>query len=153
MSADFFQPGRTYAREHHASTVRFLVKLVDQSPDGTYRVAFGWRVEDGDVTWSPFDSDDFTGWVAITEAAPAPSPALAADTARRAQLLYAMANQGGHWKSGRVLRWYQQHGYEGLTVRDARHDLGALRDRGHIHQHDNAGVRFFTTSLIGDSRG
>ncbi|WP_108990397.1 hypothetical protein [Streptomyces coelicoflavus] len=82
-----------------------------------------------------------------TPAADAPDPEIAADTARRAQLLYAMATQGGHWKSGRVLRWYALHGYEGLGVRDARQDLAALRDRGHIHQHDASGCRFFTTSL------
>lgn len=80
-------------------------------------------------------------------AADAPDPEVAADTTRRAQLLYAMATQGGHWKSGRVLRWYAANGYEGLSVRDARQDLAALRDRGHIHQHDASGCRFFTTSL------
>jgi hypothetical protein len=65
---DFFQPGHTYTREHHAATIRFLVRYVDASPCGTYRVAFGWRIEDGDVTWSPFDSDDMGGWVDVTEA-------------------------------------------------------------------------------------
>jgi hypothetical protein len=64
---DFFQPGHTYAREHHAATIRFLVKNVDTSPDGFHRVAFGWSVEDGDVTWSPFDSDDMGGWTDVTE--------------------------------------------------------------------------------------
>lgn len=63
----FFQPGRTYAREHHAATIRFLVKYLDDSPCGTYRVAFGWSVEDGGVTWSPFDSDDFGGWTDVTD--------------------------------------------------------------------------------------
>ncbi|MFE2457561.1 hypothetical protein [Streptomyces sp. NPDC059402] len=86
-------------------------------------------------------------------AAPAPDPEVAADTIRRAQLLHAMTTQGGHWKSGRVLRWYEANGYEGLGVRDARCDLATLRDRGHIHQHDNAGVRFFTPCPIGDDRG
>jgi hypothetical protein len=66
-TSDFFQPGHTYAREHHASTIRFLVRYIDTDPAGIYRVAFGWRVEDGDVTWSPSDSDDFTGWVDVTE--------------------------------------------------------------------------------------
>lgn len=88
-----------------------------------------------------------------TPAAPAPDPEVATDTTRRAQLLYAMATQGGHWKSGTVQRWYEQHGYEGLGVRAARRDLAALRDRGHIHQHDASGCRFYTTSLTtkGDS--
>lgn len=66
-AADFFQPGRTYGREHHAATIRFLVRNVDESPCGTYKVAFGWSVEDGETTWSPFDSDDFGGWSDITE--------------------------------------------------------------------------------------
>lgn len=65
---DFFQPGHTYAREHHAATIRFLVRYVDASPCGTYRIAFGWRIEDGDVTWSPSDSDDIGGWVDVTKA-------------------------------------------------------------------------------------
>lgn len=66
---DFFQPGHTYARESHASTIRFLVRYIDDSPDGIdgYRVAFGWRTEDGDVCASPFDCDDFTGWTDVTE--------------------------------------------------------------------------------------
>ncbi|MFF7485580.1 hypothetical protein ACFZBC_08790 [Streptomyces luteogriseus] len=64
---DFFKPGHTYAREHHAATIRFLVRYVDDCPDGFGRVAFGWRVEDGDVTYSPFDSDDFTGWALVSE--------------------------------------------------------------------------------------
>lgn len=63
---DFFEVGHTYAREHHAATIRFLVRHIDTSPDGSYRVAFGWRTEDGDVCWSPFDSDDFTGWADVT---------------------------------------------------------------------------------------
>ncbi len=66
---DFFQPGHTYQREHHASTIRFLVRYIDDSPEGIpYQVAFGWRTEDGDVCASPFDSDDFTGWTDVTEA-------------------------------------------------------------------------------------
>ena len=63
----WFEPGHTYARQHHASTIRFLVQHVDWSPCGTYRIAFGWRIEDGDLTWSPTDSDDFGGWVDVTE--------------------------------------------------------------------------------------
>lgn len=66
---DFFQVGHTYVREHHASTIRFLVRYIDDSPEGIpYQVAFGWRTEDGDVCASPFDSDDFTGWIDVTEA-------------------------------------------------------------------------------------
>lgn len=65
---EFFRLGHTYTREHHVSTIRFLVRYVDESPDGIGGlVAFGWRTEDGDVCASPFDSDDFTGWVDVTE--------------------------------------------------------------------------------------
>jgi hypothetical protein len=64
---DFFQPGHTYTREHHAATVRFLVRGVSWAPDHSYRVAFGWRVdEDGD--WEFTDSDDMDGWTDATEA-------------------------------------------------------------------------------------
>lgn len=65
---EFFQIGRTYARKHHAATIRFLVRSIDAAPDGTYRVAFGWRVEDGDYGFTPFDSDDMDGWTDVTEA-------------------------------------------------------------------------------------
>lgn len=64
----FFQPGHTYSRQHHGNTIRFLVRHVSWAPDHSYRVAFGWRVdEDGD--WEPTDSDDMDGWTDVTEAA------------------------------------------------------------------------------------
>ena len=64
--ADFFQPGRTYTREHHGRTIEFLVRSVDTPPDSTWQVAFGFRRdEDGD--WEPTDSDDLTGWTDATE--------------------------------------------------------------------------------------
>ncbi|MCZ4509902.1 hypothetical protein O3Q52_17205 [Streptomyces sp. ActVer] len=63
--ADFFQPGRTYTREHHGRTIEFLVRSVDTPPDSTWQVAFGFRRdEDGD--WEPTDSDDLTGWTDTT---------------------------------------------------------------------------------------
>ncbi len=77
--------------------------------------------------------------------ADSPPPTLAADTTRRAHLLHAI-NAGGRWKSGTVTRWYEANGYPGLDVRQARHDLAVLRDSGAITQHDEKGVRFFTTS-------
>ncbi|MGW4670139.1 hypothetical protein [Streptomyces sp. NPDC004324] len=65
---DFFQAGRTYARENPTSTIRFLVKYVDDSPEGIpCKAAFGWKTEDGDVCSSPFDCDDFYGWVEVTK--------------------------------------------------------------------------------------
>lgn len=67
-TAVFFEVDHVYAREHHASTIRFLVRHIDRSPDSSHDlVAFGWRTEDGDVCSSPFDSDDFTGWVDVTD--------------------------------------------------------------------------------------
>lgn len=65
---DFFQPGHTYTRQHHAATIRFLVRGVDTSPDGIHRIARGWRIEDGDAYWSPSDADDMDGWTDATEA-------------------------------------------------------------------------------------
>lgn len=66
--ADFFQPGHTYVCAYGTSTIRFFVRYIDDSPEGIpYRVAFGWKSEDGDVCASPFDSDDFTGWTDVTE--------------------------------------------------------------------------------------
>lgn len=63
----FFQPGHTYSRQHHGNTIRFLVRHVSWAPDHSYRVAFGWRVDD-DGDWEPTDSDDMDGWTDVTEA-------------------------------------------------------------------------------------
>ena len=68
LPATFFEPGHTYTREHHATTIRFLVRAVSWAPDHSYRVAFGWRTdEDGD--WEPTHTDDNDGWTDVTEAA------------------------------------------------------------------------------------
>lgn len=151
MSAAFFQPDHTYVREHHAATIRFLVKHVDDSPCGTYRVAFGWSVEDGDVTWAPFDSDDLTGWVDATEETSSPAAPDDSTVARRTHLARAI-QQGGRWKSGTVVRWYEEQGYEGLGVQAARADLHALRDARVVVQHDEKGVRWYSLARQGGAR-
>jgi DNA-binding transcriptional ArsR family regulator len=74
------------------------------------------------------------------------------DTARRAHLLHTITTQGGHWKSGTVARWYEAHGYNGLRLRAARHDLAVLRDAGALIQHDDKGVRYFTAAREGGRR-
>ncbi|MEU7399957.1 hypothetical protein [Streptomyces sp. NPDC044948] len=87
-----------------------------------------------------------------TPAPDAPPPTLAADTTRRAHLLHAI-HAGGRWKSGSVARWYEEHGYTGLGLRAARHDLAVLRDSGALVQHDEKGVRFYTAARSGGDRG
>lgn len=82
----------------------------------------------------------------------APPTALAADTTRRAHLLHAI-HAGGRWKSGSVARWYEEHGYTGLGLRAARHDLAVLRDTGALVQHDEKGVRYYTAARSGGSHG
>lgn len=67
QGAGFFQPGRTYTREHHGDTIRFLVEHVSTSPDGKSRAAHGWRTRSWEPGWEPSDSDDITGWTDITE--------------------------------------------------------------------------------------
>lgn len=86
------------------------------------------------------------------KSSPALSPEFAADTTRRAHLLHAIS-AGGRWKSGTVAHWYQQHGYTGLRLRAARHDLAVLRDSGALVQHDEAGVRYFTAARQEVRRG
>ncbi|MFM9616772.1 hypothetical protein ACKI14_02280 [Streptomyces turgidiscabies] len=68
LPATFFEPGRTYRREHHGDTIDFLVEYISTSPDGRLTVAHGWRNRSWDPGWEPSDSDDFTGWADITEA-------------------------------------------------------------------------------------
>lgn len=63
----FFEVDRTYEREHHGDTIRFLVEYVSTSPDGRHRVAHGWRTRSWDPGWEPSDSDDLTGWTDITD--------------------------------------------------------------------------------------
>ena len=68
LPATFFEPDRTYIREHHGDTIRFLVEHVSTSPDGRTRVAHGWRNRSWEPGWEPSDSDDFTLWTDVTEA-------------------------------------------------------------------------------------
>lgn len=65
---DFFQPGRTYAREHHGCRIEFHVRYVETPPSGTRPVAFGWRTEPCISGWAPEDSDDMDGWTQVTAA-------------------------------------------------------------------------------------
>jgi len=68
LPATFFEADRTYIREHHGDTIRFLVEYVSTSPDGRQEVAHGWRTRSWDPGWEPSDSDDFTLWTDVTEA-------------------------------------------------------------------------------------
>jgi len=80
----FFQPDHTYTRQHHGDTIRFLVRHVSEAPDGSYRVAFGWRLDD-DGDWEPSEADDLDGWTDITSDAPADpadGPAAVVDVSR-----------------------------------------------------------------------
>lgn len=86
------------------------------------------------------------------EATAEAAPATPTDTNRRARLLHEMAYDGGRWKSGDVVRWYETQGLTGLGVRAARHDLAILRDSGAITQHDEKGVRFYTLNSQKGSR-
>jgi len=64
--AGFFETDRTYQREHHGQPVTFQVSSISTSPDGRLTVAHGWR-SDPYSGWEPFDADDLTGWVDVTE--------------------------------------------------------------------------------------
>jgi hypothetical protein len=166
MSADFFRPGRTYAYDSDGFTAPELITLFrvvadTAHPDTGKRMAFGWLRVGEEQAWSPYaePADEWPAcWTDVTENyggefSAAPCPAFAADTARRAHLLADMTKVGGRWKSGSVARWYEQHGYAGLGVRAARHDLAVLRDSGALVQHDEKGVRYFTAARSGGSRG
>lgn len=62
----FFEPGRTYVREHHGDRIEFYVASVGIAPDCAKYTAFGWRRYVGQE-WEPTDSDDFTGWTDVAE--------------------------------------------------------------------------------------
>ncbi|CAM5718894.1 hypothetical protein [Streptomyces fumanus] len=82
----------------------------------------------------------------------APPSEVDGDVPRRSHLL-ADISKGGRWKTGRVCRWYEDHGYTGLGARTARRDLAVLRDSGFLVQHDEEGVRYFTAARDGGRRG
>lgn len=66
----FFEVDRTYTRPHHGETITFVVAAVSTSPDGRTTLAHGWRKTPyTNGGWEPTDSDDFTGWTEITDAA------------------------------------------------------------------------------------
>lgn len=64
----FFEPGRTYQREHHGQPITFVVRAISTSPDGQRTIAHGWRT-DPYSGWEPTDSDDLCGWTDVTEGA------------------------------------------------------------------------------------
>lgn len=90
--ADFFQPGRTYQRQHHGHTVTFRVEHVATPPGGTDPIAFGWRTEPCLGGWAPEDSDDIEGWTHVTDAPGDRFPYLG--TAPRAAVAYRSPTSG-----------------------------------------------------------
>lgn len=66
----FFQPGHTYAREHHGRTIQFHVRYIDTAPDCDFPTAFGFRKDPEIDVMLPMDADDFhgCGWIDVTEA-------------------------------------------------------------------------------------
>ncbi len=64
---DFFQVGRTYAREHHGRRIEFHVRYIDTAPDCDFPTAFGWRKDPEMPCVLPMDSDDTGGWTDITD--------------------------------------------------------------------------------------
>lgn len=67
QTADFFQPGHTYTRQHHGDRIEFYVEHIASAPSGRLRIAFGWRTGP-DGAEEPSDSDDLDGWTDVTEA-------------------------------------------------------------------------------------
>lgn len=69
-AADFFQPGRVYAREHHGRTIEFHVRFVGTASDCDFPTAFGFRKDPEIDVMLPMDADDFhgCGWTDVTEA-------------------------------------------------------------------------------------
>lgn len=67
LPANFFEPGRTYARRVTAGLAEFRVARIATHPDG-YSVAFGWYRRRPRTSWHPYSCDDyFSGWAEVTE--------------------------------------------------------------------------------------
>ncbi|MGW5123218.1 hypothetical protein ACWEQ7_03980 [Streptomyces sp. NPDC004069] len=71
---------------------------------------------------------------------------------RRAALLRAVRAEGGRWKSGRVIRLYQQLGYGVVSQGTASRDLRALRAAGLLRRHVKPGVTYYTLTGRGGRR-
>jgi len=153
--SDFFQPGRTYTEPGDTTDWRFRCDAITTHPEDGGRTALGWRHFRGEWSECAYGEDDFEiHQIADAIGTPAcPLPALGVtDTNRRARLLHEIAFDGGRWKSGDVVRWYETQGLTGLGTRAARHDLAVLRDSGALTQHDEKGVRFYTLNSRKDVR-
>ena len=86
------------------------------------------------------------------EDADAPPAGLAADTARRAQLIAEITKQGGEWTTRRTHRLYKTLGINGVFRSTVRSDLAAVHHAGYLVQHDVPGRRF-NTAKGGADRG
>ncbi len=156
LPADFFEPGHTYVDTEHGTDWKFRVDTVTTHPEDGERTALGWRHFRGQ--WEPYayGEDDYdihlhVGTVDVTEETSSPAAPDDSTVARRTHLARAI-QQGGRWKSGTVVRWYEEQGYEGLGVQAARADLHALRDARVVVQHDEKGVRWYSLARQGGAR-
>ncbi|MFC8424004.1 hypothetical protein ACFUN7_24520 [Streptomyces sp. NPDC057236] len=157
LPADFFESGHTYTHVDDGTDWKFRVDTVTTHPEDGERTALGWRHFWGQWEACAYGEDDYeihllVGTADVTEETSSPAAPDNDAVARCAHLARAI-QQGGRWKSGTVVRWYEANGYVGLDVHTARHDLAVLRESGAIVQHDEKGVRYFTAARDGGSRG
>lgn len=67
VTPEFFQPGHTYAREHHGRRIEFHVLHIATAPDCDYPTAFGWRSDPEIDVVLPANTDDMGGWTDTTD--------------------------------------------------------------------------------------
>ncbi|MGA5604051.1 hypothetical protein ACPCUF_23950 [Streptomyces griseoincarnatus] len=158
LPADFFEPGHTYTvnEPFTAPEIRphFQCVAVAIHPTTGNRRAFGFEQRTANAPWASAslrDEEWADGWVDVTEETSGPAAPDNDAVARRAHLARAI-RQGGRWKSGTVVRWYEEQGYEGLGPNAARNDLAALRRAGVIVPHDEKGVRWYSLARQGGAR-
>lgn len=71
---------------------------------------------------------------------------------RLADLLSAVRAFGGRWKSGRAVLALHTLGHTTVSARTARFYLTVLAERGHLVQHDQKGVRWYSLARQGGAR-
>lgn len=145
LPADFFEPGHSYT---HRNGHDFHCVAVTTHPVTGEQLAMGWHID----SWGHSPATvGVNQWRHEYDGVQEPAAPDNDAVARRSHLARAI-RQGGRWKSGTVVRWYEEQGYEGLGPNAARNDLAALRRAGLIVQHDEKGVRWYSLARQGGAR-
>ncbi|WP_432164917.1 hypothetical protein [Streptomyces sp. bgisy031] len=163
MSANFYQPGHTYADTDPNNDWAFRVDYITTHPENGELAALGWRHFKGE--WEPYAyfADDWdihriAGFVATTSdeekataAAATATPTPFIENARVRALHEAMLANPGEWRVGAARSVLLAAGFTGLGRNSASHYLKALVALGLATAHGPNDGRYYTLSTPGEA--